>query len=135
MSADIHVNPRLVIERLQRAMNEQSVEAFVECFDQLYHTEQPLHPDKGYRGRDKLRKEWAETFKRLRNFHAELIRTAVDHDVVWAEWHWSGTQADKGKVDMLGVSIFGVRDNRIIWSRAYMEPVQKPGTGIEGMTR
>jgi len=133
VSAEIYLNPRLVIERLQRAMNEQSAEAFVECFDQLYHTEQPLHPDKGYRGRDKLRKVWAETFKRLPNFHAELIRTAVEHNVVWAEWHWSGTQRDKVKVDMLGVTIFGVRENRITWSRAYMEPLQKPGGGIEAI--
>lgn len=133
MCAEIHLNPRLVIERLQRAMNQQSVEAFVECFDPLYHTEQPLHPDRGYRGREKLRKEWTETFGRLHEFHAKLLRTAVDHDTVWAEWHWSGTRADKIRVDMLGVIIFGVRENRIVWARAYMEPLQKPGAGIEAV--
>jgi limonene-1,2-epoxide hydrolase len=133
MSAEIHLNPRLVIERLQRAMNERNLDAFVECFDPLYHTEQPLHPDKGYRGRDKMRKEWSQTFRRLPDFHAKLIRTAVDQEMVWAEWHWSGTQKDKVRVDMLGVTIFGVRENRIIWARAYMEPLHNPGAGIEAV--
>lgn len=133
MTAETHLNPRLVIERLQRAMNERDVEAFIECFDPLYHTEQPLHPDKGYRGRDKLRKEWSETFKRLQDFRAELVRTAVEHDTVWVEWHWFGTQRNKARVDMLGVIIFGVRESRIIWARAYMEPLQKPGAGIEAV--
>jgi limonene-1,2-epoxide hydrolase len=133
MNTEIHLNPRLVVERLNRAMNDQDVDAFVECFDPLYRTEQPLHPDKGYRGRDKLRRVWAETFKRLPDFHVEVIRTAVDHNVVWAEMRWTGTQRDKVKVEMVGVSIFGVRDNRIIWSRAYIEPLQHPGGGIEAV--
>jgi hypothetical protein len=134
MPAEIHLNPRLVIERLMRAMNEHSLDAFVECFDPLYHTEQPLHPDKGYRGREKVRKEWAETFKRLPDLHAKLVRTAVDHDVVWAEWHWTGTRRDKVRVDMLGVTIFGVRDNQIIWTRAFMEPLHGIGAGMEALS-
>ena len=133
MNTEIHLNPRLVVERLQRAMNNQDMDDFVECFDPLYHTEQPVHPDKGYRGRDKIRKEWSETFKRLPDFHAKLIHTAVEQDTVWVEWHWSGTQSDKVRLDLLGVTIFGVRENRILWGRVYMEPLQKPGAGIEAV--
>ncbi len=135
MCAEIHLNPRLVIERLQRAMNDRNVDAFVDCFDPLYHTEQPLHPDKGYRGREKVRQEWTETFKRFPDFRAEMVRSAVDHDTVWVEWRWIGTQRDKVRVEMLGVAIFGVRENRITWARAYMEPLQKPGAGIEAVAR
>ena len=131
MSAEIHLNPRLVVERLHRAMNEHNVDALVECFDPLHHTEQPLHPNKGYRGRDKVHKEWSQIFSRLTDFHAKLIRIASDQDTVWAEWHWTGTPRDKTRVDMLGVTIFGVRENRIIWARAYMEPLQKIGAGME----
>ncbi|MGE5326914.1 MAG: nuclear transport factor 2 family protein [Deltaproteobacteria bacterium] len=131
MSTEIHLNPRLVIEKLQRAVNEHDLEAFVNCFDPLYHTEQPLHPDRIYRGREKVRKEWSETFKRLPDFHAKLIRSAVHHDTVWVEWHWTGTQRDKSRFEMIGVTIFGIRENRITWARAYMEPVQRPGAGLE----
>jgi hypothetical protein len=35
---------------------------------------------------------------------------------------------------MLGVAIFGVRENHLTWGRLYMEPVQKPGAGIEAVT-
>ena len=105
MCAEIHLNPRLVIERLQRAMNDRNVDAFVDCFDPLYHTEQPLHPDKGYRGREKVRQEWTETFKRFPDFRAEMVRSAVDHDTVWVECRWVGTQRDKVRVEMLGVAM------------------------------
>ena len=135
MSTEIHLNPRLVVERLHRAMNQHDVETLVECIDPLYHTEQPVHPAKAYRGRELIHKEWSEIFKRLNDFHANLLRSAVEQDTVWAEWHWSGTQGNKAKVDMLGVTIFGVRDNRIIWTRMYMESLQKPGAGIEALAR
>jgi len=116
-------------------LNQHDVDAFVECFDPLHRTEQPLHPDKAYRGRDQIHKEWADIFRRLPDFHAKLIRSAVEQDTVWAEWHWSGTQPNKAKMDMLGVVVFGVRENRIIWTRMYMEPLQKPGVGIEALAR
>jgi limonene-1,2-epoxide hydrolase len=135
MCAEIHLNPRLVIERLQRAMNARDVDAFVDCFDPLYHTEQPLHPDKGYRGRERVRQEWTDTFKRFPDFHAKVLRAAVDHDTVWVEWQWTGTKRDKVRVEMLGVVIFGVRENRITWARAYIEPLQKLGGGIEAVAR
>lgn len=135
MSTEIHLNPRLVVERLQRAMNNRDIDEFVDCFDPLYHTEQPTHPDKAYRGRERIHKEWTEIFRRLPDFQAKLIRSAVEQDVVWAEWHWSGTQRSKARVDLLGVAIFGVRNNRLTWGRLYMEPFQKPGAGIEAITR
>jgi SnoaL-like domain len=131
MSGEILLNPRLVVERMHRAMNQRDVEALVECIDPLYHTEQPLHPDRAYRGREQIHKEWAGVFARLPDFHAELLRSAVENDTVWTEWHWSGTQANKTKVDLLGVMIFGIRNNRLIWTRMYMEPLQRPGSGLE----
>jgi predicted SnoaL-like aldol condensation-catalyzing enzyme len=134
MNTEIHVNPRLVIERLVRALNNHDIEAATKCFDPLYHTEQPVHPDRAYRGREQIHKEWTATFKRLPDFSAKVLRTAVDHDVVWVEFHWSGMQKDKARVDMLGVAIFGVRENHLTWGRLYMEPVQKPGAGIEAVT-
>jgi hypothetical protein len=32
---------------------------------------------------------------------------------------------------MRGVTIFGVRDDLIVWGRLYMEPVQATGAGID----
>jgi hypothetical protein len=134
MEGEIVVNPKLVIERVQKAMNVHDVDAFIACFDPPYYTEQPLHPDRAFRGRDRLLKEWSDTFRRIPNFKATLLRCSVDRDVVWAEWQYTGTEADKTKLDLRGVTIQSVRDNRIVWGRMYMEPVQKPGGGIEAVT-
>ena len=126
---------RLVIERLVRALNNHDIEAATKCFDPLYHTEQPVHPDRAYRGREQIHKEWSETFKRMPDFRAKVIRSAAEKDTVWTEWEWSGTLQDKTRIVWVGIAIHGIRENRIAWGRLYMEPVQKPGAGIEGLTR
>jgi len=52
MIAQIHTDS-LVIERLQKAMNNHDLEAFVECFNPDYQSEQPVHPDRRFRGRNR----------------------------------------------------------------------------------
>jgi limonene-1,2-epoxide hydrolase len=135
MNAEIQINARLVVERLVRALNDHDIETVVDCFDPLYHTEQPVHPERAYRGREQIHKEWSETLKRLPDFRAKVLRMVVEKDSVWTEWSWTGTQRDKSRVELVGVAIYGVRNNRFIWGRAYMEPVQKLGTGIEALTQ
>ena len=135
MCADIQINPRLVVERLIRALNDHDIDAVVDCFDPLYHTEQPVHPERAYRGREQIHKEWSDTLKRLPDFKAKVIRMLTDKDTVWTEWSWTGTQRDKKRSELVGVAIYAVRNNRFIWGRAYMEPVQKLGTGIEALTQ
>ncbi len=133
MATKIQVNPKLVVERLEKAMNDHDVDAFAECFDPLYHTEQPVHPDRAFRGREKIREEWSARFKNLPNFKAQIVRIAVEGDVAWVEWHWTGTPLNKKKIDMWGVAIMAVRENRFVWSRLYVEPVKEPGGGIEAV--
>ena len=36
---------------------------------------------------------------------------------------------------MVGVIIFGVRDERVAWARLYVEPVEQAGAGIEAAVR
>ncbi len=133
MEGQIYVNPKAVVERIEKALNDHDVDAFVECFDPFYYGEQPLHPDRAFRGRDKLRTQYSAIFSRVRGLEAKILRHAVEGDTVWAEWHLTGTQADKKKLEMRGVIIFGVREDHIIWSRTYVEPVQAPGGGIEAI--
>ena len=52
-----------------------------------------------------------------------------------SEWHWQGTQTDGGRLDMAGVIVFGVRDDRFAWARLYVEPVERAGAGIEAAVR
>ena len=49
-------SPRSVIEQLQRAQNQQDLEAFLDCIAPDYQSEQPIHPDKAFRGLEQVRK-------------------------------------------------------------------------------
>jgi hypothetical protein len=51
-------------------------------------------------------------------------------DTGWAEWHWQGTRPDGTRLDMRGVTIFGVREDRIVWGRLDLEDVEA-GQGID----
>jgi ketosteroid isomerase-like protein len=120
-----------VLERLQAAQNQHDLDAFVDCFDPDYHSEQPVHPDRVFSGRDQVRKNWSAIFSSTPDFRSELLQTAYDGDTGWGEWRWFGTHTDGTRFEMRGVAIFGFKDHRITWGRLYMEPVQEAGAGID----
>ena len=124
-----------VIERLAAAMNAHDIEAHVACFAEDYQSEQPAHPDRGFGGREQVRANWSAIFDGVRDFRAELVRTAADGDTVWSEWRWHGTRAGGAPLDMAGVIICGVRDDRIAWARLYIEDVETAGEGIDAAVR
>ena len=115
-----------VIARLHNAQNEHDLEAFLECFDSDYQSEQPVHPGRGFGGREQVRKNWGSIFESFPDFKAELLRQSIDGNTVWAEWQWTATG-----LHMRGVTIFGVEANRIIWGRLYMEPVEEAEETID----
>jgi ketosteroid isomerase-like protein len=125
---------RELAERLGAGMNAHDVDAFVALFTDDYDSVQPAHPDRAFRGREQVRKNWSAVFTGVPDFHAELVRVAADGGTVWSEWHWQGTQTEGGRLEMAGVIVFGVRDGRIAWARLYVEPVDR-GAGIEAAVR
>jgi ketosteroid isomerase-like protein len=128
-------DPLSVIERLQTAQNQHDLEAFLDCIDPDYQSEQPIHPHSAFRGREQVRKNWSAIFSGVPDFRSEILCTTIEGDTAWTEWHWSGTHADGSQLEMRGVTIFGVRDNRIVWGRLYMEPVQRLGAGIDAQVQ
>jgi hypothetical protein len=119
-----------VLERLRDAQNRHDLDGFVACFDLEYRSEQPVHPDRAFVGRQQVAKNGAEVFAGVPDFQAELLHSADQDDTGWAEWHWQGTRTDGTRLDMRGVTIFGVRGDRIIWGRLYLEDVEG-GRGID----
>ena len=128
-------SPRSVLERVQTAQNQHDLEAFLDCFDPDYQSEQPVHPDRTFSGREQVRKNWSAMLSSTPDFRSELRCVAIEGDTCWAEWHWFGTRVDGTQLDMRGVSIFGVRNDRITWQRLYMEPVEEAGAGIDAVVR
>ncbi|CAN5862300.1 hypothetical protein BH23GEM7_BH23GEM7_20470 [soil metagenome] len=131
MTTSSSAHQQAAIQRLQAAMNEHDLEAFLACFDPEYRSEQPAHPDRAFGGVEQVRKNWSKIFGGIPDFRAELLRHTVDGDTHWAEWRWFGTQPDGVRMELRGVTLFGVEQDRIAWGRLYMEPVKEQGAGID----
>ena len=112
-----------VIERLRLATNAHDLDAVVECFAETYRNETPAHPGRGFIGREQVRSNWERIFAGVPDITADVLRTAVDGDVVWSEWEMAGTRRDGVPHVMRGVIIFGTADDRASWARFYLEPV------------
>jgi len=119
-----------ILAGLTAAMNRRDLAAFVGYFDEDYQSEQPSHPDRRFRGRAQVERNWAAMFGGLPDFQAEVVRSAVANDTVWVEWRWTGTRADGTRLHACGACIFGVRAGRLAWGRLYMEDVDV-GQGID----
>jgi ketosteroid isomerase-like protein len=130
-----NARPAEVIGRLHLAMNEHDLRAFLDCFDPDYRSEQPVHPDRGFGGREQVEKNWSALFDGIPDFHAELIASVTDGDALWSEWHWTGSRADAAPLDMRGVTLFRIEDGRIVSGRLYMEEVEEAGGDIDDTVR
>jgi len=115
--------PGEVLDRLHRAMNEHDLEGFLANIHDDYRSEQPAHPERAFGGRAQVHENWAAIFAQVPDFSADLVRSTVDGDTVWAEWAWHGTRRDGSRLEMSGVTLFGVRAGSMAWGRLYMEIV------------
>ena len=119
-----------VIERLNEALNSHDLEAFLDCFGPEYQSEQPAHPNRGFGGREQVRKNWSSIFENFPDLEARLLRHTAEGDTSWSEWRWNGTG-----LDMAGVIVLGIENERIVWGRLYMEPVEEAGGDIDETVR
>ncbi len=112
-------------------MNDRDIESFVLLFAVDYDSQQPAHPDRAFRGRDRVRENWSSIFAAVPDFSADLVDVAAAGDTLWTEWRWRGTHADNSRLEMAGVIVMGVRDGLISWGRLYVEPIEQAGAGID----
>ena len=118
--------------KLRDAFNAHDINSILECFDEKYSSEQPIHPNRRFQGKDQVEKNWASNFSEMPDFSVKLLRYAFNKDEIWAEWEWQGTRQNKSRLFMRGVIIFGVENGKIISARLYIEPVEIVGKGIDG---
>lgn len=120
----------VVIEQMEEALNQHDLEAFLACFDPNYQSAQPAHPNRGFGGKEQVRKNWAAMFESFPDFEAQLFRHTADERVVWGEWRWRARE-----LELAGVTVMGVEGDRIVWARLYMEPVEEDGQDIDEAMR
>src|SRR3954454_18237503 len=111
------------------------VDAMLACMAEDYRSEQPAHPDRAFGGREQVRENWSAVFAGVPDFRSTLIGASGDGETLWSEWQWEGTQIAGGRLEMAGVVVMGVRDERIAWARLYVEPVEREGAGIDAAVR
>jgi len=107
-------------------MNRHDLEAMLQCFDPDYRSEQPLHPNRGFGGKEQVRKNWSAILQSFPDFRAELLRYASVEGTVWSEWRWTATG-----LNMAGVILLGAQEERIVWARLYMESIEEDGENID----
>ena len=123
------------IGRLRQAITEHDLDQLVDCFAVDVRSEQPAHPERNFTGRDQVRRNWTQIFAGVPDLRAKLVRSNASGETGWAEWEWSGTRADGVAFAMRGVTILGVRDGVIAWTRFYMEPLALGGAEVAAAVR
>ncbi len=125
-AAQTRSSPKLVFERMIKALNRHDLDAMVAYFAPDFRSEQPFHPERAFTGQAEVRKNWSFFFTTIPDMQVEILREVEAGDTVWAELYYHGTQADGKKFILRGVTLLGVQADQIIWARVYVEPVQEP---------
>jgi ketosteroid isomerase-like protein len=112
-----------ILDQLRQAINRHDLDALVACFAPDVSSGFPAHPGRDVRGQAQVRRNWAAIFGAVPDIEAELLGFAAAGETIWAEWAWEGTQGDGVPYAMRGVTVQGLRENRIVWARLFMEPV------------
>jgi ketosteroid isomerase-like protein len=131
----VQEEPAALVRRLCAATNAHDIEAVVACFAPAYRNETPVHPERGFVGREQVRKNWSQIFAAVPDVSAEVLRLSVEGDTAWSEWEHRGTRPDGSPHLMRGVVIFGVEQGCAAWARFYLEPVQQGKGGVDDAVR
>jgi len=128
-------DPAAVVERLARATSEHDLESIVTCFAEGYLNETPVHPQRGFQGRDRVRRNWEQILTGVPDITARVLASAVDGGTVWSEWQMTGTRLDGALHEMRGVIIFDVAGELVQAARFYLEPLERESGTVDEAVR
>jgi ketosteroid isomerase-like protein len=128
-------DPRALMNRLTAAQNAHDLEGMLACFHEDYRSEQPQFPARTFQGIEQVRANWSALLDAMPDFQAEVLRSAVDDDVVFVEVHWTATKVDGTPLEERGVILMGIRDDRIAWGRLYIDEVEPESADIDSVVR
>jgi ketosteroid isomerase-like protein len=123
--------PDAVLQRLQDATNAHDIEAICACFAPDYRNETPVHPARGFTGREQVRRNWTQILTAIPDLAAEVVESVVSGETVWSEWEHRGTRPDGTPHLMRGVIVLTVKEGLIASARFYLEPVDEGGPDVD----
>jgi len=122
--------------RLLSAMKAHELDASSLASPRTTAASSQLIPNREFRGRDKVRENWAGVFSGIPDFKAELLSSAIaDEGAEIGEWRWRGRHVDGSTFAMRGMTVMGVTDDHIASGRLYMEIVEEDGADIDEMVQ
>ena len=124
-----------VVRRLAQATNDHDLDAIVACFTADYVNETPVHPARGFQGREQVRRNWAQILGGVPDITARVLAVVTTGETVWSEWEMAGTRRDGAPHVMRGVIIFVVADALIREARFYLEPVDLESGQVDEFVR
>lgn len=124
-----------LVERLHDAVNRHDLDSLAACFASDFINETPVHPARSFRGRDQVRRNWAQIFAGVPDIVADVVSVAVNGASAWTEWEMRGTRRDGATHLMRGVSIFAIADDEFTSVRFYLEPVDQNDIAVDEAVR
>lgn len=119
------------LDNFRAAVASRQAERVAECFREDCRFELPVHPARGFTGRQQARQNWSTIFAAVPNLRVELVDAAHDGDTCWAEWTYTGTRTDGAPHLMRGVTIFKVDGTSLLReARFYVDFVDTGSASI-----
>jgi ketosteroid isomerase-like protein len=116
-----------VVRSLHRAVAAHDVEGIVAHFAPDYALEDPVRPDRSFRGAGQVRRNWAHLLAAMADLRVEEHRVIAEGSMVWAEIAISGHLADGSERALRGVMIFRIEESLIAEGTFYLSPVVRDG--------
>jgi SnoaL-like domain len=108
----------------------------VALFASNYRSEQPVHPSRGFGGREQVAANWGRMFAGVPDLECGAVKESTVGTTSWSGWVWRGSHRDGTPFLMKGVIVMGLGDDgRIDLARLYMEPVEQSGAAIDEAVR
>jgi ketosteroid isomerase-like protein len=128
-------SPADVVRGLHRSVAAHDVEGIVAHFARDYALEDPIRPDRSFRGVDQVRRNWSGILAAMPDLEIEERGLVADGPTVWTEIVMRGHRTDGSEQIMRGVMIFQVADGLIVAGTFYLAPVVHDGRDADAAVR
>lgn len=119
--------PADVVRSLHRAVSAHDLDGIVAHFADDYRLDDPVHPDRSFRGAGAVRRNWAVLLASMPDLVLEERRLVADGSSVWTEIEIRGHLGDGEERVLRGVMIFRIAGGVIVAATFYLAPVVRDG--------